>query len=74
MIKEGFDADLIVVNEVKPYPIKGENAKGLQKWTPWENYELKTKIVKVFLSGTEVYDSDVGFLETKGTFLRRSIR
>ncbi len=74
MIKEGFDADLVVVNEVKPYLIKGENAQGMQKWTPWENFELKSKIIKVFLSGTEVYDSDLGFLETKGTFLKRSIK
>jgi len=74
MIKEGFDADLVVFDEVKPYLIKGENAQGIQKWTPWENFELKTKIVKVFLSGTEVYDSNLGLLETQGTFLKRSIK
>ncbi len=74
MIKEGFDADLVVINEIKPYLIKGENAQGMQKWTPWENFELKTKIEKVFLSGTEVYDSELGFLESKGTFLKRSVK
>ncbi len=74
MIKEGFDADFVVVNEVKPYLIKGENAQGMQKWTPWENFELRTNIVKVFLSGTEVYNSQSGFLETKGKFLKRSIK
>ena len=44
-----------------------------RKNSAWENYKLKTKITKVFLSGTEVYNSDQGFLETKGTFLKRSI-
>ncbi|MHA1475753.1 MAG: amidohydrolase family protein, partial [Promethearchaeota archaeon] len=74
MIREGFDADFVVIDEVKPYLIKGENAHGMQKWTPWEKFELKTKIKKVFLSGTEVYDSDQGFIEANGKFLRRSIR
>jgi dihydroorotase len=74
LIKEGFDADLVLIDEVKPYLIKGENAQGMQKWTPWENFELKTKIKKVFLLGTEVYDSNLGLLETKGTFLKRSIK
>ncbi len=73
-IKVGFDADFVVVNEVNPYLIKGENAQGMQKWTPWENFELKTKIIKVFLSGTEVYDSDLGFLEANGKFLKRLIK
>ena len=72
MIKEGFDADLVVVNEVKPNLIHGEDAKGMKKWTPWENFEVKAKIMKVFLSGTEVYDSDLGFLEAKGTYLKIS--
>ncbi|QEE15688.1 dihydroorotase family protein [Promethearchaeum syntrophicum] len=72
-IKEGFDADLVVINKVKPYLIKGENAQGMQKWTPWENFELKSKIIKVFLSGIEVYDSKLGFHEAKGKFLKRSI-
>ena len=72
-IEEGFDADLVVIKEVNPYLIKGENAQGMQKWTPWENFELKSKVVKVFLSGTEVYDSELGFHEAKGAFLKRSI-
>ena len=72
-IEEGFDADLVVVKKVNPYLIKGENAQGMQKWTPWENFELKSKVVKVFLLGTEVYDSELGFHEAKGKFLKRSI-
>ena len=71
LIKEGYDADLVLIKEVKPYLIKGENAKGMQKWTPWENFELKTKILKVFLSGTEVYSSEFGFIEANGNFLKR---
>ena len=73
LIKEEFDADLVVVKEVNPYLIKGENAQGMQKWTPWENFELKSKVTKVFLSGTEVYDAELGFHEAKGAFLKRSI-
>jgi len=72
-IKEGFDADLVVVKEENPYLIKGENAQGMQKWTPWENFELRAKVVKVFLSGTEVYDSELGIHEAKGKFLKKSI-
>ena len=73
VIKEGFDADFVVVKEENPYLIKGENAQGMQKWTPWENFELRAKVVKVFLLGTEVYDSELGIHEAKGKFLKKSI-
>ena len=62
-IKEGYYADLIIVEKVKNYEINSANFKTKAKYTPFENtnhYDRLTtaKIWKVFLRGKEIKEQD----------------
>jgi len=58
-IKEGYYADLIIVEKVKEYKIKSIDFLSKAKYSPFENSNLKdcltsAKIWKVFLRGNEI--------------------
>ncbi|MFX1567288.1 MAG: dihydroorotase family protein [Promethearchaeota archaeon] len=50
-IKEGYDADLIIVDKVPEYKINSQNFKTKAKFSPFENFISKVQICKVFLRG-----------------------
>ncbi|MHA1805145.1 MAG: dihydroorotase [Promethearchaeota archaeon] len=53
-IKEGFDADLMIFEKTKPYPITCQNFHTKAKYSPFENFRTSIKIWKVFLRGKKV--------------------
>ncbi|MFX0058624.1 MAG: amidohydrolase family protein, partial [Candidatus Heimdallarchaeota archaeon] len=53
-IQEGYDADLMIIEQVEKYLIKSENFISKAKYTPYENFESSVKIWKVFLRGKEI--------------------
>ncbi len=53
-IKEGYDADLIIIDKVPNYEIKSKNFKSKAKYSPYENFSTSIQIWKVFLRGSEV--------------------
>jgi len=53
-IKEGYDADLIVIDKVSKFPIRSQKFKTKAKYTPFENCNSTVLIWKVFLRGTEI--------------------
>ncbi|MFX1316327.1 MAG: dihydroorotase family protein [Promethearchaeota archaeon] len=53
-IKEGFDADLIIVDKIPEYPIKSEKFYSKAKYSPFENFKTSVQIWKVFLGGIEI--------------------
>ncbi|MFX0075399.1 MAG: dihydroorotase family protein [Candidatus Hermodarchaeota archaeon] len=57
-IKVGFDADLIVVEQVPEFPIKPDAFKTKAKYSPFENFKSTVKIWKVFLRGKEMNSDD----------------
>jgi len=53
-IKEGYDADLIIVDRGVDYPIESKKFKSKAKFSPFQNYQTSVHIWKVFLRGIEV--------------------
>ena len=47
-IREGYDADLIVVDKIPEYEIKSQNFKTKAKYTPFEGYLTSVQIFVVF--------------------------
>ncbi|NVM36028.1 MAG: dihydroorotase family protein [Candidatus Lokiarchaeota archaeon] len=57
-IKEGYDADLLIVDKVPDYKINSQNFKTKAKFSPFENFITSVQIWKVFLRGTEINNDD----------------
>ena len=53
-IKEGYDADLFIVDKVPEYKITPQNFKTKAKFSPFEEFTTSVQIWKVFLGGIEV--------------------
>ena len=60
-IKEGYDADLIVVEKIPESPINSGVFKTKAKFSPFEDYKTTVLIWKVFLSGLEINNDNTEF-------------
>lgn len=63
-IKEGYFADLVLVNLNKPQTVSKENILYKCGWSPFEGHTFKSSIEKTFVNGHLVYDNGI-FNETK---------
>lgn len=61
----GKDADLVVVDRKKEWRIKAENLHSKCGWTPYEGWDVKGSVEKVFLRGEPIIDMGE-FLGKKG--------
>ncbi|MFX0008018.1 MAG: dihydroorotase [Promethearchaeota archaeon] len=57
-IKEGYDADLIIVDKVEDYKINPLNFKTKAKFSPFEHFNTNVQIWRVFLRGVEINKKD----------------
>jgi len=57
-IKEGYDADLLIVDKVPDYKINPQNFKTKAKFSPFEEFITSVQIWKVFLRGIEINNDD----------------
>lgn len=55
-IREGYFADLVLVNLNKPQTVSKENILYKCGWSPFEGHTFKSSIEKTFVSGHLVYD------------------
>jgi dihydroorotase len=69
-IKEGYDADLIIVEKIPEYTINSKKFKSKAKYSPFENFKTSVQIWKVFLSGSEI---NVEAIEPLGKVIKRSL-
>jgi len=53
-IKEGYDADMLIVDKIPEFSISFQNFKTKAKFTPFESYKSTVQIWKVFLKGREI--------------------
>ncbi|MFX1588389.1 MAG: dihydroorotase family protein [Promethearchaeota archaeon] len=53
-IKEGYDADLIIIEKIEDFYIKSKNFISMAKYSPYENSKSSVKISKVLLRGKEI--------------------
>jgi dihydroorotase len=56
-IKEGFYADLVIVNSGLPWNVKKENILAKCGWSPFEGYNFKSRITHTFVNGELVYQN-----------------
>jgi len=56
-IKEGFYADLVIVNPGLPWNVKKENILAKCGWSPFEGYNFKSRISHTFVNGELVYQN-----------------
>lgn len=56
-IKEGYFADLVIVNPSLPWSVKSENILAKCGWSPFENYTFKSRITHTFVNGELVYNN-----------------
>ncbi len=54
-IKEGFDADLVLVDLNKSFTVENSKLHYKCKWSPFNGIKLKGVIEKTFIAGKEVY-------------------
>ncbi|MEJ2249794.1 MAG: dihydroorotase family protein [Candidatus Lokiarchaeota archaeon] len=53
-IKEGFEANLVIIDKVSNYKIIPKNFKTKAKFSPFENFKTSVEIWKVYLRGKEI--------------------
>ena len=68
-IREGYAADLVVVDLGKPFTVKKENILYKCGWSPLENFTFPASIEKTFVNGRLVYDDGVWDESEKGSRL-----
>ena len=56
-IKEGFYADLVIVNSGLPWTVTKENILAKCGWSPFEGYTFKSRITHTFVNGELVYQN-----------------
>lgn len=54
-IKEGYYADLVIINSGLPWSVKKENILAKCGWSPFEGYTFKSRITHTFVNGKLVY-------------------
>lgn len=56
-IKEGYFADLAIVNPGMPWNVKKDNILYKCGWSPFEGYNFKSRITHTFVNGQLVYNN-----------------
>ncbi|ALM48863.1 dihydroorotase [Flavobacterium psychrophilum] len=56
-IKEGYYADLVIVNPGLPWNVKKENILYKCGWSPFEGVNFKSRITHTFVNGSLVYNN-----------------
>ena len=56
-IKEGYYADLVIVNSGLPWSVKKENILAKCGWSPFEGFTFKSRITHTFVNGQLVYSA-----------------
>lgn len=56
-VKEGFYADLVIVNPAKPWSVSKDNILYKCGWSPFEGSSFKSRISHTFVNGQLVYEN-----------------
>jgi len=68
-IREGYWADLVLVNPDKPWKISKDNILYKCNWSPLEGQQFKNRIEKTFVNGQLVFDNGIINENIKGKAL-----
>ena len=56
-IREGYKADLCLIDPVSPWSVTKGNILYKCGWSPFEGTTFRSKVVKTIVNGTVVYDN-----------------
>ncbi len=68
-IREGYCADLVLIDLDTEYTVSKENILYKCKWSPFENQVFHSKITHTFVNGNLVYENGIFHEEIKGRAL-----
>lgn len=71
-VREGYYADLVLLDLDDTWKVTPENTLYKCQWSPFENQDFRSKIVKTFVNGNIVYDNGVIIQNTLGKRLQFS--
>jgi dihydroorotase len=72
-IREGYYADLVLVDLNNEWKVTHENNLYKCQWSPFENEWFKSKILKTFVNGNLIYDQGIFDEKKQGKRLKFSI-
>ncbi len=58
-IREGYKADLVLVNPDEPWTVEKDNILYKCGWSPFEGETFRSKVVKTMVNGALVYDEGI---------------
>ena len=73
-LREGYFADLVLVDLNKDYTVKKENIAFKCGWSPLENYTFKDSINKTFVNGNLVFNQGIWDESSRGSRLTFDLR
>ena len=71
-IREGYYADLVLVDLNNEWKVTHENNLYKCQWSPFENEWFKRKILKTFVNGNLIYDQGIFDEKKQGKRLKFS--
>jgi len=69
-IKEGYDADLLIIEKIPKFKLDPQKFKTKAKYTPFENFTTAIQIWKVFLGGIDIKSDE---FSTLGKIIKRRL-
>ncbi|MDX5319998.1 MAG: amidohydrolase family protein, partial [Bacteroidota bacterium] len=57
-IREGYFADLCILDDKKPYTVSKEGILSLCKWSPFEGHQFASSIDGTWVNGQQVWDGN----------------
>ncbi len=69
-IREGYFADLVLVDLNNPWKVSSDNILYKCKWSPFENQLFQSKIIKTIVNGNLVYENGIFNDSKKGERLK----
>ncbi|MDR3062157.1 MAG: dihydroorotase [Dysgonamonadaceae bacterium] len=70
-IREGYYADLVLVDPNRPWTVSGDNLYYKCGWSPLEGQVFSNKVMKTFVNGRLVYDDGIFDESCKGIELEK---
>ena len=69
-IREGYYADLVLLDINNPWQVTSANLLYKCKWSPFDNYQFKSKVMQTFVNGQQVYNNGTFNETNKGKRLK----
>jgi len=70
-LKEGLDADVVLVDPSETWIVRAEESESGQGYTPFEGLEMTARVKTTFLRGRRIYDQGRVIGDPQGQYLRR---